>query len=478
MKYFNIAKLSFLAIIVAFAGIMTACEDDLNPTNKESENNYQPTDGIYAYIANQNGKRNNSLIEFRETGNVSLNVKLNTNVTKDVALTAKYNAAALDKFNESIGAEYILLPENLVKFSNGNSLEIKTGSNSSSSLDLELVSDSSLDPNATYVVPLTVEDPSGFVKFSEKESTYFILVKDMTSIPSAEKWVVGSDNVSRRVQIISCMEMGDTNPLNNLSFTLKNSGKPLIDVLILFCGNINYNANEGRVYAHINEPIQHVLDNKDIYLKPLKDRGIKVVMGMMPNHDRASLTNLSEPSAKAFVQELKALMDAYDLDGVFWDEEYAKIINPAPPGFVEPSKEALSFLLYEFNRVMPDKMSMAYVYSSTAYLLPVNGKESGQYITHGLHDYGGGSPLDVFYPGLPKSGWGMYSQEYAKKINIMWSGDSRLRNIKDNGYCHMIFAMDPYRNSYRGSQLPSMSALASDVFGDELVVGEFHKKNY
>lgn len=478
MKYLNITKLSIFATIIALVSIMIACTDDVKLANIESENNYLPTDGISGYIVDNNGKRKNSVVEFRETGKASLNVKLNANVSEDVTVAFKYDATALDKMNKDNETDYALFPESLVQFTNGNNVEIKANNNTSSLLEIDLLTDTSLEANKTYVIPLTVQDPSGLVLFSENESTYFIFVKDLTTIPSAEKWVVGSDGISRRVQIISCMEMGDTNPLNNLSFTLKDSGKPLIDVVIFFSGNINYNDIEGRVYAHINDPIQHVLDNKDKYIKPLKDRGIKVVMGIMPNHDRASLTNLSEVAAKAFVQELKALMDAYDLDGVFWDEEYASMIFPAPPGFVEPSSEALSFLLYEFNRVMPDKMSMAYVYSSTAYLSPINGKESGEYITHGLHDYGGGAALDVRYPGLPKSGWGMYSQEYAIPRNIITRGDSRLRDIKENGYCHMIFAMDPYRGTYWGAQLPSMQALASDIFGEELVVGEFYKKDY
>ena len=37
------------------------------------------------------------------------------------------------------------------------------------------------------------------------------------------------------------MEVNDANPLNNLSFTLKSNGKPLVDALIIFSANINYN---------------------------------------------------------------------------------------------------------------------------------------------------------------------------------------------------------------------------------------------
>ena len=50
------------------------------------------------------------------------------------------------------------------------------------------------------------------------------------------------------LQVISCMEVNDANPLHNLCYTLKESKKYVFDQVILFSGNINYNAEIGEVY--------------------------------------------------------------------------------------------------------------------------------------------------------------------------------------------------------------------------------------
>ncbi len=117
----------------------------------------------------------------------------------------------------------------------------------------------------TYVIPLKAELASGNVGLSEAESEFLIFVDDLSKIPTADK--------PSGIKIISCMEVNDTNPLNNLCFTLADSGKPLIDMVILFSANINYNNETGKVFVYNNPNVQHLLDNREKYLKPLQDRG-------------------------------------------------------------------------------------------------------------------------------------------------------------------------------------------------------------
>ncbi|MDK7751151.1 chitinase, partial [Brevibacterium sp. UMB10442] len=106
-------------------------------------------------------------------------------------------------------------------------------------------------------------------------------------------------------------------------FTLKNSKKYFFDQVVLFAGNINYNEETGEVYNKNNENVTQLLNYKEKYLAPLRAKGIKVIMGILGNWDRAALTNLTEEGAKAFARHMKAMCDAYDLDGVFLDDEYS-----------------------------------------------------------------------------------------------------------------------------------------------------------
>lgn len=470
MKYHKIINICLFSVFVLAGFLMTACDDDIN-VGKENEDKYLPAN-TGMYLVDQNGKKDIGLVEFRETNNTKLTLKLNQAVSGDTKAFIKYDQLVLDQYNQYYDTHYELFPSSLLTLGNNGVVEIKGGDKISHEIELSLKSDGTLDSEKSYVIPLKITAETS--EISEKESSYLIFVKDMTGIPSAEKYVVGSDGVSRKVEIISCMEINDTNPLNNAAFTLKESGKPLIDIVILFSANINYNPETGRVYVFQNPQVTAILGNREKYLKPLQDKGIKVVLGIMPNHDRASITNLAEETAQAFAQELKAYMEAYKLDGVFWDDEYSSMISPPPPGFVSSSNQATSYLIHEFNKVMPDKLNMVYVYSGTSRLSTVDGKRGGEYITHGIHDYGGGSGLSGNYPGLPESGWGMYSQEFARGY---YTSTSNLRNVKDNGYCHMIFAMDPFRNNYSRQRM-QMQDIARTIFSDELVEGQFYKKDY
>ena len=93
------------------------------------------------------------------------------------------------------------------------------------------------------------------------------------------------------------VETNDTNPLNALEFVLKDSGKLFFDDIILFSANINYNAETGRVYVLNNPNVQFLLDNNEQFLQPLRKRGMKVILGILGNHDAAGVAQLSDMAA-------------------------------------------------------------------------------------------------------------------------------------------------------------------------------------
>lgn len=270
------------------------------------------------------------------------------------------------------------------------------------------------------------------------------------------------------IKLISCTEVNDTNPLTNLNFTLKESGKPLVDMVILFSANINYDRAAKKVYVHNNENVQHLLDNKEKYLKPLQDKGIKVILGILGNHDESGISNLADNTAKAFAQELKAVCDTYQLDGVFFDDEYSKYQSPPPVGFVYPSRDAAARLCYETKKAMPNKLVTVYVYSNTSsFPNRVEGADAGSFVDYAIHDYGGSYDLSSNYPGLSKSRMALYSQEFNRGY---YASESDLAKLRSGGYgAHMIFAMDPNRGNFLSKQLPAMQRIAKTLFDDELV---------
>ena len=58
-------------------------------------------------------------------------------------------------------------------------------------------------------------------------------------------------------------------------------GTPFFDAVILFAANINYNTAEDVVYLANNPNVQALLDDSEIYLQPLRKKGIKVYLGLL-----------------------------------------------------------------------------------------------------------------------------------------------------------------------------------------------------
>lgn len=270
------------------------------------------------------------------------------------------------------------------------------------------------------------------------------------------------------IKLFSFVEVNKTNPLNNLNFTLKNSGKPLVDVVVLFSANINYDEATDKVYINNNSNVQHLLTNRAKYLQPLKDKGIKVLLSIMGNWDRAGIAGLSKARAKLFAQELKKTCEMYDLDGVFFDDEYSKYQTPPSAGFVTPSYDAAARLTYETKLAMPDKLVTVYVYEMTAsFPNPVDGVPAGNFVDYAFQDYGRYYDLSKNYPGLPKSRMAQASQEF--NLN-KYATSETLRDLRAKGYgAHMIFAMDPTRKKFTGKELPEMQRIAKELYDDELV---------
>ena len=271
------------------------------------------------------------------------------------------------------------------------------------------------------------------------------------------------------LQVISCMEVNDANPLHNLCYTLKESKKYVFDQVILFSGNINYNAETGAVYNYNNENVQHLLDYKEKYLKPLQEKGMKVILGILGNHDRSGVANLTKEGAIKFAQELKAVVDAYELDGIFFDDEYSSYGNY--PGFASPSNEAASRLCYECKRIMPDKLIEVYVYSRTGSLSSVDGHKPGEFIDYALQDYGRYGDLSSNYEGLSPKGMIQGSSEFGQGRIISFNTATA---IKTDGYGGtMVFGLTP-RNGY----VSRLNNITRAFYGEETVLTGSYAKDW
>jgi len=137
--------------------------------------------------------------------------------------------------------------------------------------------------------------------------------------PAAAASPTASDQASEPVSI-AYVEV-NSNDLANVGRYALEDGSPAFDVAIIFAANINYDGENA--YLHLNEQVQATLDDAATQIRPLQEKGIKVTLSLLGNHQAAGFANFpSQAAAEAFADQVADVVETYALDGVDIDDEW------------------------------------------------------------------------------------------------------------------------------------------------------------
>jgi glycosyl hydrolase family 18 (putative chitinase) len=196
------------------------------------------------------------------------------------------------------------------------------------------------------------------------------------------------------------VEVNSNNILNSGCYTLLNSGQQLFDIAVIFAANINYDVAHHRAVEYNNENVTKVLQNRDTYIKPLQDKGIKVLLTILGNHQGAGISNFtSRIAAFNFAKQLRDTVNFYGLDGIDFDDEYADYgVNGLP----QPNDSSFTILLAACRELMPKKILSFYYYGPATNKLSYKGINAGRFLNYSWNAiYGTYNPPAV--PGMSKS---------------------------------------------------------------------------
>ncbi|UVV52559.1 glycosyl hydrolase family 18 protein [Bacteroides thetaiotaomicron] len=96
----------------------------------------------------------------------------------------------------------------------------------------------------------------------------------------------------------------------------------VVDHVILFASNIRGTASTVELYHNPNQ--SHILANVNTLVRPLQDKGIKVLLGLLGDHTGVGFANLNDAQIESFAQQVADCVNNYGLDGVDFDDEYAE----------------------------------------------------------------------------------------------------------------------------------------------------------
>lgn len=377
-RYFKSTILAAAAALVCAATV--SCSDDIVVGEWSGNGSIEGgLDATGAVISDaETNKTENSVELWSGSYTTDLKLRLTRVPGEGFSARAAFDAAYLEQYNEANGTDYALYPAEQVTFAN-EGLFSAAASAAEYSVGMTVTGAEELEPGKKYLVPVAVTAEG--VTFKQTHCVY--LIEDMRSLPDCNK---GEDLPKGFL----FFEVNDANPLNALAFELEN-GKLLWDVICLFSGNINHHSERNAPYLKCNPQVQFLLDNNDTYLQPLRKRGMKVIMGVLGNHDQAGVAQLSAIGARVFAEELAHVCEVYNLDGVCYDDEYSKAPDLSNPCYTNSSSAAAARLHYETKRAMPDKLVVAYSYSScniSGFPTEIEGQDISEWVDIAVADYG------------------------------------------------------------------------------------------
>ncbi|WP_245632988.1 endo-beta-N-acetylglucosaminidase H [Luteipulveratus mongoliensis] len=191
---------------------------------------------------------------------------------------------------------------------------------------------------------------------------------------------------------VAYVEVNNDSMLNVGKYTLKDSGENVFDIAVIFAANINYDGTNA--YLHFNDNVQNVLDNADTQIRPLQEKGIKVVLSVLGNHEGAGFSNFpSQAAAAAFATQLSDTVSKYGLDGIDFDDEYA---DYGTNGTGQPNDSSFVYLVSALRDQMPDKLITFYFYGPASSRLTYDGVDAGAKLDYSWNAmYGTWSPPAV-----------------------------------------------------------------------------------
>ncbi|MFJ8751628.1 endo-beta-N-acetylglucosaminidase H [Streptomyces sp. NPDC102441] len=254
---------------------------------------------------------------------------------------------------------------------------------------------------------------------------------------------------------VAYVEVNNNSMLNVGKYTLADGGNAF-DVAVIFAANINYDTGTKAAYLSFNENVQRVLDNAATEIRPLQQKGIKVVLSVLGNHQGAGFANFpSEQAASAFATQLSDTVAEYGLDGVDFDDEYA---GYGTNGTGQPNDSSFVHLVTALRANMPDKIISLYNIGPAASRLSYGGVDVSSKFDYAWNPYYG--TWQVPGMALPKSKLSPAAVEIGRTSQST-AADLARRTVSEGYGVYLTYNLDGADRS------ADVSAFTRELYGSD-----------
>ncbi|MDR1681448.1 MAG: DUF1735 domain-containing protein [Prevotellaceae bacterium] len=348
---------------------MPSCNDDI-VLDEVDETAFIASGETFGYVRDATTARQEIPVTVTGSTNVHVFFGLTKATGTDVNAGIGVNTDLVQTYNEAHNTSYAAFPAAQVTIADNGNVSVAKWQMASEPVAITLTKGALEE--GVYVLPVTVKNGAGVSISSTLNVLYYLVaVSDAPATPPSTDKPGG-------VKTLCYVEVGDAsaNLLNVGAYVLENSEIPFFDIAVVFAANIKYDLASGEVRLIYNESVKHILQNRDVYIKPLQDKGIKVILGVVGNWDFAGVANLSGDVLRNYAMQCKLAMDIYGLDGIDFDDEWSTYSqNTSQTAYSEfmasswypawaPSAVKMSRLIIEMRRLLgPDKIITVFEYN-------------------------------------------------------------------------------------------------------------------
>ena len=155
---------------------------------------------------------------------------------------------------------------------------------------------------------------------------------------------------SRTPLNLTTVYVDKTNPLNAGSYYLGNSTSDpaFVDLCVLDAVKIHTDA-QGNPMLYLDQNMYPILSDVDTYVRPLQNKGIKVLARIVSDYQKIGLANMTPEQADRFADMLVWIVGHYGLNGVSLDDEHADYTSLISDSYAN----VILKLREKFDRVFP-----------------------------------------------------------------------------------------------------------------------------
>lgn len=258
----------------------------------------------------------------------------------------------LDEWNEANDEQRILLPETNYNLLDGSVVSLPAGKQRSDIKRIQFMAEN-LSPGE-YYLPLTVVDEED--READQTINFLISVRARQlgeyQLNTNQIFAVFYINTGMYQPLLVdeyLMSKLNANTWEYAWDEREDGMRTIGNIINLNTVTLDYNAGSGRALLNLGNDMRYVLDHIDKYIRPLQDKGRKVCICLEGGGSGLGFCNLTDTQIEDFVAQVKAVITAYELDGVnFWDRNagYGKEGMPAMnttsyPKLIKAMREAL-----------------------------------------------------------------------------------------------------------------------------------------